>query len=99
MLLQYAAVDKSGRCIAVAGRTGIAHYSLNNRKWKLFGNVSQVQRLLSMTDTGFNPFTTRTDQKVISPHTFNTFPNKKMFRGEKGIKQDILLDLTPNSQG
>ena len=42
MLLQYAAVDKSGRCIAVAGRTGIAHYSLNNRKWKLFGNVSQV---------------------------------------------------------
>lgn len=41
--IRYAAVDKSGRCIAVAGRTGIAHYSLNNRKWKLFGNVSQEQ--------------------------------------------------------
>ena len=68
MLLQYAAVDKSGRCIAVAGRTGIAHYSLNNRKWKLFGNVSQVWRLLSMTDTGFNPFNTRSDQSNISSH-------------------------------
>ena len=68
ILLQYAAVDKSGRCIAVAGRTGIAHYSLNNRKWKLFGNVSQVCRLLSMTDTGFNPFNTRSDQSNISSH-------------------------------
>lgn len=41
--IRYAAVDKSGHCIAVAGRTGIAHYSLNSRKWKLFGNVSQEQ--------------------------------------------------------
>lgn len=41
--IRYAAVDKSGRCVAIAGRTGIAHYSLNSRKWKLFGNVSQEQ--------------------------------------------------------
>lgn len=31
--------------MAVAGRTGIAHYSLNSRKWKLFGNVSQVCKI------------------------------------------------------
>ncbi|KAK2569545.1 Guanine nucleotide exchange factor subunit RIC1 [Acropora cervicornis] len=41
--IRYAAVDKSGRCLAIAGRTGMAHYSLNSRKWKLFGNVSQEQ--------------------------------------------------------
>ncbi|XP_073227336.1 guanine nucleotide exchange factor subunit RIC1-like isoform X3 [Porites lutea] len=41
--IRYAAVDKTGRCVAIAGRTGIAHYSLNSRKWKLFGNVSQEQ--------------------------------------------------------
>ncbi|XP_078352736.1 guanine nucleotide exchange factor subunit RIC1-like isoform X2 [Oculina patagonica] len=41
--IRYAAVDTTGRCVAVAGRTGIAHYSLNSRKWKLFGNVSQEQ--------------------------------------------------------
>lgn len=34
--------------MAVAGRTGIAHYSLNSRKWKLFGNVSQVCKIYSL---------------------------------------------------
>ena len=29
--------------IAVAGRTGLAHYSLPSRKWKLFGNETQVR--------------------------------------------------------
>ena len=42
---QYAAVDTSGSYIAVAGKTGVAHYSLASRKWKLFGNVSQVRCL------------------------------------------------------
>jgi len=46
--IRYAAVDKTGRCVAVAGRTGIAHYSLNSRKWKLFGNVSQVCKCHSL---------------------------------------------------
>lgn len=27
--------------MAVAGRTGLAHYSMSNRKWKLFGNETQ----------------------------------------------------------
>lgn len=27
--------------MAIAGRTGIAHYSMVTRKWKLFGNESQ----------------------------------------------------------
>ena len=27
--------------VAVAGRTGVAHYSLLTRRWKLFGNENQ----------------------------------------------------------
>uniref|UniRef100_A0A671QWR2 Protein RIC1 homolog n=1 Tax=Sinocyclocheilus anshuiensis TaxID=1608454 RepID=A0A671QWR2_9TELE len=47
--LPFAAIDWSGQCVAVAGRRGIAHYSLYTRKWKLFGNVTQEQ---NMTVTG-----------------------------------------------
>ncbi|XP_022216967.2 guanine nucleotide exchange factor subunit Rich [Drosophila obscura] len=39
--IRYAAIDKEGLHLAVAGRTGLAHYSLMTRKWKLFGNESQ----------------------------------------------------------
>lgn len=42
VLFQYAAVDKSGQCVAVAGKTGLAHYTFATRKWKLFGNETQV---------------------------------------------------------
>lgn len=41
-VFQYSAVDKAGQCVAVAGKTGLAHYGLFNRKWKLFGNETQV---------------------------------------------------------
>jgi RAB6A-GEF complex partner protein 1 len=34
-------VDAEGQNVAIAGRTGFAHYSLANRKWKLFGNETQ----------------------------------------------------------
>uniref|UniRef100_A0A672L810 Protein RIC1 homolog n=1 Tax=Sinocyclocheilus grahami TaxID=75366 RepID=A0A672L810_SINGR len=47
--IRFAAIDWSGQCVAVAGRRGIAHYSLYTRKWKLFGNVTQEQ---NMTVTG-----------------------------------------------
>lgn len=40
--VQYAAVDRAGQCLAVAGKTGLAHYTFINRKWKLFGNETQV---------------------------------------------------------
>lgn len=39
--LQYSAIDNSGHHLAITGRTGVAHYSLVTRKWKLFGNESQ----------------------------------------------------------
>ena len=42
MSLQYAAVNSLGTCVAVAGRTGLAHYALFTRRWKLFGNETQV---------------------------------------------------------
>ncbi|XP_014777792.1 guanine nucleotide exchange factor subunit RIC1 isoform X1 [Octopus bimaculoides] len=42
--IRYAAVDRSGQCIAVAGKTGLAHYAL--RKWKLFGNETQERDLV-----------------------------------------------------
>lgn len=39
--IRYSAIDKDGVNVAVAGRTGLAHYSVTNRKWKLFGNETQ----------------------------------------------------------
>ncbi|KAK0096482.1 hypothetical protein PV326_005376 [Microctonus aethiopoides] len=39
--IRYTAIDNEGQSIAVAGRTGLAHYSLSSRKWKLFGNETQ----------------------------------------------------------
>lgn len=39
--VRLASVDKSGQSIAIAGRSGFAHYSIPTRKWKLFGNESQ----------------------------------------------------------
>ncbi|CRL02358.1 CLUMA_CG015322, isoform A [Clunio marinus] len=39
--IRYSAIDSSGNNIAIAGRTGMALYSLITRKWKLFGNETQ----------------------------------------------------------
>ncbi|XP_058455707.1 guanine nucleotide exchange factor subunit Rich isoform X2 [Malaya genurostris] len=39
--VRYSAIDFSGTNVAVAGRTGVALYSFNTRKWKLFGNETQ----------------------------------------------------------
>ncbi|XP_029024452.1 guanine nucleotide exchange factor subunit RIC1 isoform X2 [Betta splendens] len=47
--IRFAAIDTAGQCMAVAGRRGLAHYSLFTRKWKLFGNITQEQ---NMTVTG-----------------------------------------------
>ena len=44
--LQYSAVDRAGQCVAVAGKTGFAHYALFNRKWKLFGNETQERDMV-----------------------------------------------------
>lgn len=34
-------MDATGQNVAIAGRTGFAIYSLNSRRWKLFGNETQ----------------------------------------------------------
>ncbi|PNF21795.1 Guanine nucleotide exchange factor subunit Rich [Cryptotermes secundus] len=39
--IRYTAIDSEGQNLAVAGRTGLAHYSMLSRKWKLFGNETQ----------------------------------------------------------
>lgn len=39
--IRYAAIDAAGLHVAVAGRTGLAHYAMLSKKWKLFGNESQ----------------------------------------------------------
>ncbi|GAB6022149.1 hypothetical protein CHUAL_006288 [Chamberlinius hualienensis] len=39
--VRYVAVDRSGKYLAVAGRTGVAHCCLQTKKWKLFGNETQ----------------------------------------------------------
>uniref|UniRef100_A0A4W3INZ1 Protein RIC1 homolog n=1 Tax=Callorhinchus milii TaxID=7868 RepID=A0A4W3INZ1_CALMI len=43
--IKFSAIDRLGQSVAVAGRYGIAHYSLFTRKWKLFGNITQEQNL------------------------------------------------------
>uniref|UniRef100_UPI00398E6DA7 guanine nucleotide exchange factor subunit RIC1 isoform X2 n=1 Tax=Pristiophorus japonicus TaxID=55135 RepID=UPI00398E6DA7 len=47
--IKFAAIDRLGQCVAVAGRYGIAHYALFTRKWKLFGNITQVLQEVSMS--------------------------------------------------
>ncbi len=44
--IRYAAVNVAGHCVAVAGKTGLAHYALYNRRWKLFGNESQERDMV-----------------------------------------------------
>ena len=39
--IRYTACDSTGHWVAVAGRTGLAHYSDHNKKWKMFGNETQ----------------------------------------------------------
>lgn len=39
--IRLSAVDKTGQCIAIAGKTGFAYYNHSSRRWKLFGNESQ----------------------------------------------------------
>ncbi|CAG0893370.1 unnamed protein product [Cyprideis torosa] len=39
--IRYTALDSEAVFVAVAGRYGFAHYSLTNRKWKLFGSEAQ----------------------------------------------------------
>ncbi|XP_063921196.1 guanine nucleotide exchange factor subunit Rich-like isoform X2 [Zophobas morio] len=39
--IRYSAIDAEGQNMAVAGRTGLAHYSMHTRRWKLFGNETQ----------------------------------------------------------
>ncbi|KAK7086565.1 WD40 repeat protein [Halocaridina rubra] len=39
--IRYTCVDEGGELLGVAGRNGVAHYSLRLRRWHLFGNESQ----------------------------------------------------------
>ena len=34
-------MDDTSEYLAVAGRTGFAHYTVSTRKWRLFGNETQ----------------------------------------------------------
>ena len=42
-VLQYVCCDANCSLLAVAGRNGVAHYSLKQRRWHLFGNESQEE--------------------------------------------------------
>ena len=39
--VRYTASDEAGSWVAVAGRTGLAHYNVTTNKWILFGNQTQ----------------------------------------------------------
>lgn len=44
--IRYTAMDASGENLAVAGRAGLALYSVANRRWKLFGSESQERDII-----------------------------------------------------
>lgn len=44
--IRYSAIDGDGTRLAVAGRAGLAHYSMSHHKWKLFGNETQEKDML-----------------------------------------------------
>ncbi|KAL1129706.1 hypothetical protein AAG570_012650 [Ranatra chinensis] len=44
--IRYTAIDNDGGRLAVAGRAGLAHYSLHTHRWKLFGNETQEKDML-----------------------------------------------------
>ncbi|XP_018917373.1 guanine nucleotide exchange factor subunit Rich isoform X2 [Bemisia tabaci] len=44
--IRYTAIDCEGHHLAVAGRTGLAHYSFATRRWKLFGNETQEKDMI-----------------------------------------------------
>ena len=39
--LRYAAMSQDGTLLAVAGRSGLTHYSSNTGRWKLFTNEEE----------------------------------------------------------
>jgi hypothetical protein len=50
IFFQFASMNATGQCVAVAGKCGLAHCALYARKWKLFGNETQVDNfVLSLT--------------------------------------------------
>jgi len=44
--IRYTGMDETGSYLAVAGRTGLIHYSMHTRKWKMFGNESQEKEFV-----------------------------------------------------
>ncbi|XP_014243624.1 guanine nucleotide exchange factor subunit Rich [Cimex lectularius] len=44
--IRYTAINASGDKLVVAGKAGLAHYSLSNQKWKLFGNETQEKDMI-----------------------------------------------------
>uniref|UniRef100_UPI00358EB2C5 guanine nucleotide exchange factor subunit RIC1 isoform X2 n=1 Tax=Myxine glutinosa TaxID=7769 RepID=UPI00358EB2C5 len=44
--IRFSVVDGCGQHMAVAGKLGLAHYTLATRKWKLFGNINQEQTMV-----------------------------------------------------
>ncbi|KAI8806111.1 hypothetical protein BJ742DRAFT_369738 [Cladochytrium replicatum] len=41
--IRYATISPSVNFLAIAGRRGLAHYSTESKRWKLFGNEQQEQ--------------------------------------------------------
>lgn len=44
--IQYSTISSDGRLIAVAGRRGLAHYSTQSGRWKVFADNTQEQAFI-----------------------------------------------------
>ncbi|KAJ3330555.1 hypothetical protein HDU76_005381 [Blyttiomyces sp. JEL0837] len=41
--IKYVSMNVEGNLVAIAGRRGLAHFNVNTKRWKLFGNEAQEQ--------------------------------------------------------
>lgn len=107
--IRYSAIDSKGEHLAVAGRTGMAHYSMITKKWKLFGNESQEKDFvvsggllwwMGFVVMGCYSLLDRTDEIRCYPHECkldNQYGNKIQVRApviSLNMFRDQLIVLT-----
>lgn len=101
--IRFTAIDEEGQSIAVAGKTGLAHYSLLSRKWKLFGNEYQERDFVVtgglLWYRGYlitSSYSIPTDEDEIRLYPRNLRLDNNHVRTIKMSSQILLLNILKN---
>ncbi|KAK9497227.1 hypothetical protein O3M35_004585 [Rhynocoris fuscipes] len=98
--IRYTCINTIGDKISVAGRTGLAHYSMSSHKWRLFGNESEERDMIvsgglawwnDYIVAGCYDVNSQIDQLRLYP-SFNRLANEHMISVSLSA-QLLLLDL------